>query len=40
LARHLRKLQTRGLVRCRKGRFAVARPPNAFGRALLRLAAR
>jgi hypothetical protein len=37
LTRHLRKLQARGLVRCQQAIYAVVPPPNALGRALLRL---
>lgn len=39
LQRHLRKLEARGFVVCRKGIYSVTDPPNAFGQALARLAA-
>jgi DNA-binding transcriptional ArsR family regulator len=40
LSRHLGKLQARGFVECRGRTFVATNPPEAFGRALARLAAR
>ena len=39
LARHLRKLEMRGLVVCRLGKYSVTERPEGFGRAPVRLAA-
>ena len=39
LARHLMKLKSRGFVEVRQGKYSVAELPEAFGRALGRLAA-
>jgi DNA-binding transcriptional ArsR family regulator len=38
LVRHLRKLEARGFVACRRGRYVAVEPPDAFGGVLARLA--